>query len=940
MIFANPWFLLGLAAVMGPIILHLINRRAARKYLWSAMRFLSETVAARRRSIEWENILLMTVRCLLLVVIALVFARPAISQASQAPWGMIFVLSLIAILAFAISFVILAKRSRWIIRGLGALAAILAVFFFWSQGDSVLPQWRTSGTRDIALIIDASSSMKLNEGGESLFSKALTEARELVKESPRGTAFSVILGGPSPERLTKAPLSQRADVLALLNDLEPRGGPFRAHEALRMATLSLTEGMGSTKEIVVFSDEQRLGWEFDQAAAWDELAQLWEGLEIQPRLILQRASRPANLRNVALADLSLSREIVGLDRPVIVRIRLENTGTEFITPEEIVLSTSGQKKQRKNVGQLSPGESVELEFSVHFQEAGPQVLQAELIGQDDFSDDNEATRVVNVHRKLPVLIVDGNSSADVLDRASTYLSLALAPRAQKQALLKPKVISAAALPGYRLDQQAVVVLADVPRLPVRAARKLGNFVANGGGLLVLAGARMDVNFYQEWLQDDGGLLPVEFGPTAFPESGVSPASRTFDHPALSLLKDEQGLGLEQATLRAYSIVSSLREGGTVAARFGNGAVFLATQNYGNGRVMVSSCGWDGRFGNLPARAGFVPLVHESIAWLAGGRELSFNLKASWSPTVYLPGGGGLRGRYYEKNELVLDRIDPVLLFEWGGDGVVGDRLVNDFQVKWTGHLIPPLTGKYEIEAQADDRLQLSINKKEILSVRYGQRGKASQFLKRGVLYPIEISYEELWGEARMKLMWTRPDGEQEVIPSSAMSPLSDEVKELVLGESQATDPLGESRRVRAFQRSRGRGLEVAGAAIPGLYELEVPEELQKELNLTQLPLAILPELDESRYEPVQEDDRILMRRATEFVEVSGSEELLAVMEGRVLSRDLTVYFTVAALLLFFGEVLLARWISKSRGMGQHHEIRFGDSQGVAQVWSERTEGMR
>ena len=76
MLFLNPWLLAGLAGVALPIIIHLVRRQAAKSIDWGAMRFLFDTIAVRRRKMEWEDLLLMAARCLLLALLALALARP------------------------------------------------------------------------------------------------------------------------------------------------------------------------------------------------------------------------------------------------------------------------------------------------------------------------------------------------------------------------------------------------------------------------------------------------------------------------------------------------------------------------------------------------------------------------------------------------------------------------------------------------------------------------------------------------------------------------------------------------------------------------------------------------------------------------------------------------------------------------------------------------
>src|SRR5437867_10171524 len=78
MSFLNPIMLVGLLAVSVPIIIHLLNRRKFQKVVWAAMRFLQASVEQNQRRMKIEDLILLVVRCLLLVLLALALARPAI----------------------------------------------------------------------------------------------------------------------------------------------------------------------------------------------------------------------------------------------------------------------------------------------------------------------------------------------------------------------------------------------------------------------------------------------------------------------------------------------------------------------------------------------------------------------------------------------------------------------------------------------------------------------------------------------------------------------------------------------------------------------------------------------------------------------------------------------------------------------------------------------
>jgi len=228
MLFLNPWLLAGLAGVAIPILIHLVRRQAAKPIDWGAMRFLFDTVAMRRRKMEWEDLLLMAARCLLLGLLALALARPFIPPDSTVPWLFVLPAGLIGIALLGGSFV-LAGKARWILRLSALVLLIVGAGLVLMERMLNLKRFEASGRRDVALVIDASASMELSKDGRTVFAHAVDEAKQLVKEAPRGTAFLVILGGPAPEAKTAAPLTHRADVLGVLDGLKPVGGSFRAH---------------------------------------------------------------------------------------------------------------------------------------------------------------------------------------------------------------------------------------------------------------------------------------------------------------------------------------------------------------------------------------------------------------------------------------------------------------------------------------------------------------------------------------------------------------------------------------------------------------------------------------------------------------------------------------------------------------------------------------
>jgi len=932
MLFLNPWLLVGLAGVSIPIIIHLVRQQAAKPIEWGAMRFLFDTVAIRKRRMEWEDLLLMAARCLLLALLALALARPFLTPDSKVPWLFVLPAALVGIALFGGSFVLTSRKPRWIVRSIAIAILALAAGLGFMEKILNLRRFEASGRRDVALVIDASSSMQLERDGKPIFTQAIEEAKQLVKDAPRGTAFTIVLGGPAPQAITAAPLTHRTDVLGVLDSLKPIGGTFRAHEALGMATLALAEGTNASKEIIVFSDSQRAGWRFENPSSWDTLGRAWESMPSKPKLLFRNFGAPQIFRNVGLTDLQLSRSVVGTDREVTFRVTVENTGTEAVTPGPVVLEMDGESSAEAPVGLLLPAQRETLEFRHHFKKAGPIVVTARIDAKDDLPADDRLDQAVSVRGTLPVLLIDGNPSGSFFERAAGYSALALAPstalingkKPDGHFLMDPRVVSAAALTDEDLADTSVIILADVPRIPERLANKLSDKVAAGTGLIVIAGPRAESAFYNSWQGIDGPLVPLPIGEESADDAGISPASSTFTHEALGLFAKSSDL--ETAQVKRWRKTGEKTTGTVLAAAYSNGEPFIASRNYGNGRTLLATCAFDARSGNLPARRSFVPLLHELVTWAAGG-GISLNVDSTWSPSVALSqSGGGLSAQYFNQKEQnkppVVRTIDPAIDFNWQ-EGRPHKKVQNDnFSIRWQGSVVAPITGEYLFETEVEDRMTAKIGENS-WKADYGMKELGRMQLEANKPVPIDIKFEEDGGNAKMRLFWTPPGGTRHLIPSAAFLPLDQSSSE----ELKAIDPQGLPRTASIRSGRRGQELAIDGPAIPGVYQVSANETLAEIFPAAEnatLPIVVRRDPKESLFEPMNEDDLALVRKHIDLLLPNSVADIIGVLHGKGFGREIWKVLAVAAFILFLLESLLARWVSKSRRTAEDVRVNFGE----------------
>ncbi len=642
MLFLNAALLTGLLGIGIPVLLHLFSRKSARIIDWGAMRFLLDSLAKRTRRIQLEDALLMAARCLLFGCLALAVARPFAPPGSAIPYGVILPALLVAVTLFGCAFAVWQNRKvRFWFLGLSVLIFGLCGAAIVFENQLQLRRLTGAGKQDIALVIDGSTSMSLNLGGETLFDQAVEEAREIVLKSSNESAFTIILAGPAPVVLNAAPRANRGEIDKILTGLEPLDGKARLLEAVGEAARVLEGGSNDSKQIVVLTDGQALGWESGNTGAWELARKNLEALPHKPQLALRRFPPPAQIRNLAITGLTFAREVIGIDREVEIELTLANTGTEAVTPSAIQLQIGDQTLDSDTISQFSPGMRETLRFQHHFTTPGAHVVTASVRVDDDIQLDNTFSSALTVIGQLKVLVVDGNPAARYFDRASAFIETALAPgmTAGSGYLVEPHVIDAPQIVDVTdFDQYRAVILADIPRLPSRTAEQLAAYVANGGGLLVAPGQRADPKFYNEWNAAPGTpLLPAQLAEArvvATDKDPVSPALGTFEHPALRKVGDSKQSDFAGLVLAAYWKMTA-QKGGRTVAKLNTGEPFVAVGGSGSGTVVALACALDARSSNLATRQAFLPFVHELVYFLANPEGFQLNLAASGDIEVML-----------------------------------------------------------------------------------------------------------------------------------------------------------------------------------------------------------------------------------------------------------------------------------------------------------------
>ena len=949
MLFLHPWLLWGLFGISIPVLIHLFNRRNAKNVEWGAMRFLLDSLMSRRRSLLLEELLLMAARCLLCGCAVLAMVRPFIPAGSTFPWWLILPLGMIGITLFGMTFV-LERYRKW-----QFLTALLSILCFAACGASIFFEERLSSSgfasgseRDIAIVIDGSSSMTLNFDGDMNFRRALDEAKKLIEEIPRGAAFSLIVAGAVPDHLVPSPVTDRKYVLDALERAIPVHGVLHVPDALAAAAASLVDGQHVTKQIILISDGQSIGWQTDDLERWKSLSAAFDKLPSRPKVFARKLGLPQGIRNLTVKDVAFSRPVVGTDRDVRIDITIANTGLEAVTPAKISLDVGETKKLVNSaVGQMEPGSERIVSFMHRFKKQGAQVVTAQVDADDEMISDDTMQRVIQIAGSLKVLVVDDGRAIKLFDRAGGFVALGLMPSIEgisdiknidlrrHRYLIRPELVSVSQLAlKHTLNDYAVVVLSDVSTLSQDLSTKLASFARAGGNLMVINGLRSRASFYNEWKLDDQFVLPAVLDKPVLSDQDSTRSLGidvgTFRHQALAMFKDQGDLS--DTVVDCY-IDSTLREGleaVNVAARLNNGDPFLVEHSFGKGAVVQSLIPFDRTAGNLVMRQSFLPLVHEITSYLAQPIVADLNIPPSRGAVIRLASqsltqmsGHGLLADYrkHKSKSSFVTRVDPTIKFDWADGSPVKGLHRDYFVVDWQGSFVPEISGHYKFIVHADDRIYLKVGP---LSVQGDNNWKSVEGdFTAGVRYPLSARYEEKNGHASVEVLMEGPGIERTVLPGNLLRPVqgredswSDAVDTRVQAPGERT----------LFAKIRygtdGLAMRTDSPLMQGIYTVSVPDAAAQWLGHlagtdgNEFPLCVTENPEESILTPLSADEQAVIARQSDIMQTDSFEDLQRALRGKTFGRELWRIPAIALLFLLLLECFLTRWIAIQRRTGE------------------------
>ncbi len=447
----------GLVAAVGPLLIHLLNRRRYRVVDWAAMDFLRQALGRSRRWIKLRDMLLLILRTVCLLLFGLAMARP-----------------------------------------------------YWSTGPSAL---NSAGPVHAVLIVDNSLSMGYARLDGTLLDVAKTKAREFIDQLPTGSRCTVLPLCGGERVFLLAPAATLDDARAVLMSIEVVDRGANGAMAIELAREACRQvDHPATKRVVFLGDQQAVNWPDNLAAIGDGLP----GLQVvhvpadsaDNTWVEEVTVRDRPVDSRTLTSITSMIRHQGATRRTDVQVSLSVDGRAIASQSIDLEPGQAREVHFDHRFDASPGQGLEH-----------QAIVEVTLPADRLPDDDRRLLAVPVVSSLPVLFVDqfGESENPTTNRhGETYrLRRLLAPRQSRnessETWIEVRQATIDGVSAESLSDVRLVVVAGVEQ-PGAAVEILREFVFQGGRLLIAAGGDFDPLRWNEeaWL-DGAGILPCPLG---------------------------------------------------------------------------------------------------------------------------------------------------------------------------------------------------------------------------------------------------------------------------------------------------------------------------------------------------------------------------------------------------------------------------------------------
>ncbi|KPL06121.1 hypothetical protein AMJ86_09850 [bacterium SM23_57] len=502
-----------------------------------------------------------------------------------------------------------------ILRTLAILFAVFALARPVLKGPGLAAR---SGTASV-ILLDVSRSIAAVTPEGSVFRQAVAATARLANLMGEGDK-AYLVGMASPPQMiipegteSRAYLEESAQELVSL----PLGSNIS--DALDLAHAPLVESPEANREIYVISDFH--------GNCWDGKTPLRDKVPPDARVFLVPVGRD-NISNRAVVRTQVQSRLLEPNRPIDVEVTLSNYAEESADNLFLSVYFDGRRVGQSSIS-LGPDETKSMQFPVIPERAGFLSGYAVLEDDDALLLDNRSYFTLTIPERIRVAMVGSDPVA------LKYISLALSPDADAGSTVEVREVPLSRWETMDLKDTDVLILADVPSLSTGASRKVRNFVATGGGLLILPGPRLEARNYNNGLLKELGLPSIgeRVGSEDAERGALLWETTDWRHPLFAgVFRDDA----RPDPPKAYTTYQVFGGHNTVAVvTLSNGSPTLSEVALQRGRAFLMTTYPDPGWSDLWRHGLFAPMMHRMVNYLATARPGEQDEIYAGDPLVFL-----------------------------------------------------------------------------------------------------------------------------------------------------------------------------------------------------------------------------------------------------------------------------------------------------------------
>lgn len=494
------------------------------------------------------------------------------------------------------------------------------------------------GLAATTIVLDTSLVMRFDDGTR-LFETAKDEARAALRSLSPEEPATVVICTRAP--VAAAPVGfERARLITALDEATPGFEAVDVNACLEVATRALDDSPLPNRRLVLVSAMTQGSLHLEGPPP---IATGPKGEKLKPEVVIRDVTKGRTLSNRAIIDVHAEAAPQLGARAWQFTFTVRNYGKDAVSNVELRLEVDGEVVQKGFVDVAAEG-TTQKTLTWRFVKGGVATVTGRL-DADALPDDDSRSLVLSVPRELTALVVNGAPSSQKYRDEGFFIDAALSASGSP---VRAVMHDADGAWKETLTDYDVIFLLNVEAPSSEIAASLTSFVAEGGGLFISMGDRVDPDAWNAAL---GAVLPrklrvvkTSVEPNA-PDAATRAARLTQiaqNHPVMTPFQGRAREGLLSTRFYRYVLFEGDAKGmeTEVLGTMDDGApVFLASRS-GKGRLFVYASTVDRDWSDLPIRTSFLPLTQRIAAWLTGTLDEREEVKATVGNAVTLTAEAG------------------------------------------------------------------------------------------------------------------------------------------------------------------------------------------------------------------------------------------------------------------------------------------------------------